>query len=101
MTVGNAAILVNKRITLPAGTLREGIDSDATIAAVLEWEIRKSRSGTFGQPGGTICFPLWYPALVFALAAVGVLRLGNAFTIRSALAGTTVVAALLGMVVAL
>ena len=45
-------------------------------------------------------FPLWYPALVFALAAVGILRIGR-FTIRSALIATTIVAALLGMVVAL
>ena len=43
----------------------------------------------------------WYPAIVFALAAVGVLRLGKPFTIRSALIATTVVAVLLGMVVAL
>ena len=49
-------------------------------------------------PNG-IRFPLWYPALVFALAAGGVLRLGQRFTIRSALIATTVVAALLGMMV--
>lgn len=46
-------------------------------------------------------FPLWYPALVFALAGVGVLRLRRQFSIRSALIGLAVVAALLGMVVAL
>ena len=46
-------------------------------------------------------FPLCYPALVSALAAVGVLRLGKRFTIRSALIATAVAAVLLGTVVAL
>jgi len=46
-------------------------------------------------------FPLWYPALVFALAGVGVLRFRRQFSIRSALICVSVVAALLGMVVAL
>ena len=62
------------------------------------------QQGRFGTIGRAIYFPLWYPALVFALAAlaaVGVLRLGRRFTIRSTLSATTVVAALLGMIVAL
>ena len=46
-------------------------------------------------------FPLWYPALVFALAGVAALMIGRRFTVRTALIATTVVAALLGMVVAL
>ena len=46
-------------------------------------------------------FPLWYAALVFALAGVGFLYLGPRFTIRSALVATTVVAALIGMAVIL
>ena len=46
-------------------------------------------------------FPLWFPALVFALAGVGALRLDRRFTIRSAIIATTVVAGLLGMAVAL
>ena len=45
-------------------------------------------------------FPLWYPALVFALAAVAAIRIRR-FTLRSALVGMSVVAPLLGMVVAL
>ena len=49
--------------------------------------------------GNGVFFPLWYPA--FALAAVGVLRLGQRFTLRSAIIATTVVAGLLGMAVAL
>jgi hypothetical protein len=56
--------------------------------------------GVFGKIGDTIYFPLWYPALVFALAGVGILRFGR-FTIRSALIVTTIVAVLLGMVVVL
>ena len=60
------------------------------------------RHGMFGpasRTGGY--FPLWYPALIFALAGVGVLRFRRQFSIRSALVCLTVVAALLGMVVAL
>jgi hypothetical protein len=48
-----------------------------------------------------VFFPLWFPAVTFALAGVGTLRLGRRFTLRSALIATTVVAGLLGMVVAL
>lgn len=55
----------------------------------------------FRAEEGTYYFPLWYPALVFALAAVAAMRLGRRFTLRSALVGTSVVAALLGIVVAL
>ncbi len=47
-----------------------------------------------------ISFPLWYPALIFALAGVGIMRVGR-FMIRSALIATTIVALLLGMVVVL
>jgi hypothetical protein len=56
-------------------------------------------SKTYGG-GAVFYFPLWYPALVFALAAVAAIRIGR-FTLRSPLVGTSVVAALLGMVVAL
>ena len=55
----------------------------------------------FGMTEAGFWFPLWYPALVFALAGVGALRLGRRFTLRSALIATTVAAGLLGMVVAL
>ena len=57
-------------------------------------------NGAFGTYGDAVYFPLWYPALVFALAGVGILRVGR-FTIRSALIATTIMAALLGMVVVL
>jgi hypothetical protein len=50
--------------------------------------------------GRYVHFPLWYPALIFALAGVGVLRLGR-FTLRSAIIATTVLAGLLGMAVVL
>ena len=48
-----------------------------------------------------IYFPLWYPALIFALAGVAALWLGRRFTIRSAIIATTVLAVLLGMAVAM
>jgi hypothetical protein len=54
-------------------------------------------SGSFGLFRSSPHFPLWYPALVFALAGVAALRLGRRFTIRSAIIATTVVAGLLGM----
>lgn len=47
-----------------------------------------------------VVFPIWYPALVFALASVGIMRVGR-FTLRSVLVGMTIVAVLLGMVVVL
>ena len=51
--------------------------------------------------GEFVFFPLWYPALTFALAGVAALRLGRRFTLRSAIIATTVVAAILGMAVGL
>ena len=55
----------------------------------------------FSLRGRTVKFPLWYPALIFALAGVGVLRFRRQFSIRTALICVSVVAVLLGMVVAL
>ena len=55
----------------------------------------------FGRTANGVSFPFWYPALVFALAGVGVLRFRRQFSIRTALVATTVVAALIGMVVIL
>jgi hypothetical protein len=55
----------------------------------------------FGANSESVWFPLWYPALVFTLAGVGILRLGRRFTLRSAIIATTVVAGLLGVVVTL
>ncbi len=54
----------------------------------------------FIEAGG-IYFPLWYPALIFALAGVGVLRFRRQFSIRSALICMSVVASLFGMAVIL
>ena len=55
----------------------------------------------FGRLPAGIFFPLWYPAITFALAGVGVLRFRRQFSIRSALIFVSVVAVLLGMVVVL
>ena len=46
-------------------------------------------------------FPLWYAALLFALAGVAALRFRRQFSIRSALITMAVIASLLGMVVIL
>lgn len=59
------------------------------------------RHGAFGSVGPISFLPLWYPALVFAFAGVGVLRFRWRFSMRSALIAVSVIAALLGMVVAL
>jgi hypothetical protein len=57
--------------------------------------------GRFGGDGGAVYFPLWYPALIFALAGVASLRHGRRFTLRSAIIATTVVAGLLEMAISL
>ena len=61
----------------------------------------ESRPGHFGMRRSGVYFPLWYPALIFALAGVAAQRLGRRFTLRSAIIATTVVAGLLGMAVGL
>ena len=51
--------------------------------------------------GMDVHLPIFYPALIFALAGVGALRLGRRFTLRSAIIATTVLAGLLGVAVIL
>lgn len=65
------------------------------------FEARVKSEGRFAANGRTLYFPLWYPALVCAVAAIGVLRLDGRFTIRSALLATLVVTLLLGLAAAL
>jgi hypothetical protein len=60
-----------------------------------------SRSRRFGTLWEAVFFPLWYLALIFALAGVGVLKFRRQFSIRSALVAVSVVAVLLGMAVIL
>lgn len=57
--------------------------------------------GLFGQTSNLTYFPLWYAALVFALAGIGAFRFGCSFRLRSAIVVTTIVAGLLGLIVAL
>jgi hypothetical protein len=71
------------------------------VKTIQDWNKSFRYTGSFGRVGDRIYFPLWYPALIFALAGVGSLRLGRRFTIRSAIIATTVVAGLLGMAVTL
>jgi hypothetical protein len=78
------------------------------LAPPVSWEIERGepwfwnlsalvkRHGVFGVVGPLSFFPLWYPALIFALAGVASLRLGRRFTLRSAIIATMVVAGLLG-----
>ena len=67
-------------------------------AKVQQTTIRPQR---FGRMDGGFYFPIWYAALIFALAGIATLRLGRRFTLRSAIIATTVMAGLLGMAVGL
>jgi hypothetical protein len=96
---GTGVVGVRQRIVNPR-IVSSGLQSDALRAAIIEWQIRKSRSGLFGQSGRAVYFSLWYPALIFAIAAVATLRIGR-FTLRSAIIATTVACVLLGLAVAL
>ena len=73
--------------------VRKNVDTFATP--------HRPRTEFFGRRARGFYFPSWFAAIIFALAGVGVLRLGRRFTIRSAIIATTVVAALLGMAVIL
>ena len=66
---------------------------------LLQYNEPRKQRGIFGIGKEYVYFPLWYPALVFALAGVAALRLDRSFTLRSAIIATTVVAGLLGMAV--
>jgi hypothetical protein len=68
--------------------------SQGLVAAEIE------RHGIFRTKLTDVYFPLKYPALFFALAGVGFLKLGR-FILRSAIIATAAVAALLGMAVIL
>ena len=72
--------------------------SELDIKGLHSWRLE---DGLFGHGNRAIFSPLWYPALIFALAGVAALRFRRQFSIRSALVAVTVVAALLGMAVAL
>ncbi|MBA4106139.1 MAG: hypothetical protein C0485_10295 [Pirellula sp.] len=64
-------------------------------------QLKLEQWGRFGVSDTELLFPLWYPALIFALAGVAALRFRRQFSIRSALLALSIVAALLGMAVAL
>ena len=85
-------IAVNHYYKVPMAQLPAG-------AAATQAEI--DSRGRFWRTGNMVFFPLWYPALIFALAGVAALRIRRQFSIRSALVALSVVAALLGMIVAL
>jgi hypothetical protein len=55
----------------------------------------------FGLYEREVYFPIWYPAIMFAFAGIGVLCFRRQFSIRSVLVTVSIVAALLGMVAAL
>lgn len=104
--IGSAQIVPREAVSVRFWTDWHWLDQRPPAVKRELFERFAAENGQFGLTlGGSmdngVYFPLWYPALVFAVAAVGVLRLGKPFTIRAALIATTVVAVLLGMVVAL
>ena len=65
-------------------------------------DARRTPVANFGRTTtGGYYFPLWYAALIFALAGIAALRFRRQFSIRSALIAMAVIAALLGMVLIL
>ena len=65
-------------------------------------DARRTPVANFGRTTtGGYYFPLWYAALIFALAGVAAIRVSRQFTLQSALVGMTVVAALMGLATAL
>lgn len=97
-----------------SGTTAVWVESGSPTDSMLRWKSNRisdiaqalffditSEHGSIGQSGDAVYFPLWFAALVFALAGVGALRLSRRFTLSSAIIATTVVAGLLGMAVAL
>jgi hypothetical protein len=85
------------------GWIRPQVISNPLDSALLadDGDARLAAHGIFGESPLGYYFPLWYPALIFALAGIGALRLGRRFTLRAAIIATTVVAGLLGMAVIL
>jgi hypothetical protein len=92
-STGTVYLIIDESI-LPATAWEYSVGSVAL-------EVNDGPSSMFGVDEVGIRFPLWFPALVFALAGVGVLRFRRKFSIRSALICVSVVAALLGMAVIL
>lgn len=67
----------------------------------IAWMKKRFGRFHFSMVPATVYFPLWYPALAFALAGVAAVKLGPRFNLRSAIIVTAVIAALLGMLVTL
>lgn len=57
--------------------------------------------GLFGVRKDSVYFPIWYPALIFAIAGASALKINGRFTLRSAIIAVSVMAGLLGMSVGL
>jgi hypothetical protein len=118
--VGPSRILPGRAVYFgcASGCSTAGFFSESNSATYPNWkhivapvtdDLRSAYTDTLSRGGqfqfstepDQITFPIWYPALIFALAGVGVLRLGRRFTLRSAIIATTVVVGLLGMAVSL
>jgi hypothetical protein len=98
---GTGVISLDRENLFASFSGRKAVSNEELRAEIVEYRIRQSRLGNFGRFRRSLYFPIWYPALIFALTGVGALRFRRQFSIRSALIAVTVVAALLGMAVGL
>jgi hypothetical protein len=99
---GTGNVELRRRILPGANLLGEWhVQNSAFRGRVNQLPWTGGQQSSFGRTRTGVYFPLWYLALIFALAGVAALRFRRQFTIRSALIAVSVVAALLGMVVAL
>jgi hypothetical protein len=76
-------------------------DQTTGVGFIRDWNEAHGYADSFGKRRRSVYFPIWYPALIFALAGVAALRLGRRFTLRSAIVAMAVVAGMLGMAVGL
>ncbi|QDT75900.1 hypothetical protein [Lacipirellula limnantheis] len=97
--IGNIQLSRSRLGTSVVGEWRFTSSHFSGRASQLHWT--GGHEGALGRTRTGVFFPLWYAALLFALAGVASLRVGRRFTLRSAIIATTVVAGLLGMAVIL
>jgi hypothetical protein len=98
---GETVVSVAPRVPNPLLHPRLQFRSSTVSDVVRNIGFIKPRPDLFGMRRKSLYFPLWYPALIFALASVAALRLDRRFTLRSAIIATTIIAGLLGMIVTL
>ena len=98
---GYAMLGIHSRKTGVAGQTISFVSEPLEPAYAGEFIAVVASKDRFGAIGDAIYFPLWYPALLFALAGIAAIRFRRQFSLRSALVATTATAALIAMAVIL